>query len=65
MEGAIQLRIYAFQAMVRLYLGLVVPGYRASSVRMAERYETLTRQVVMLGLQYPVSGVSATALIQQ
>jgi hypothetical protein len=31
---------------------------------MVERYESLTRQVIMLGLQYPVPGVSATALIQ-
>jgi hypothetical protein len=56
---AIQLRLYALQATVRLYLGIVVPGAHISSVCIADRYEQITRQVVMLGLQYPVPGVSA------
>ena len=44
----------------RLYLGMVVPGARISPVRIAERYEQMTRQVVLLGcLQYPTRGISA------
>jgi hypothetical protein len=57
--NAIQLRFYALQAMARLYVGIVVPGAHVSSVRIAERYEQITRQVVMLGLQHPTPGVSA------
>ncbi len=57
--NAIQLRLYALQAMGRLYLGIVLPGSHTASVRIAERYEQITRQVVMLGLQYPAAGVSA------
>jgi len=65
LQSAIQLRLYALNAMARLYLRMVFPGLRSSSAIMVERYESLTRQVVMLGLQYPGTGVSATALIQQ
>jgi hypothetical protein len=65
LESAIQLRLNAFNAVVRLYLGMVLPASRSSSIAMVERYESLTRQVVMLGLQTPVPGISSTALIQQ
>lgn len=58
-ENAIRLRLYAFQAIARLYVAMVLPGARVSVVRIAERYEQLTRQVVMLGLQYPTRGVSS------
>jgi hypothetical protein len=59
-ENAIRLRLYALHAIPRLYLGMVFPGSRISPVRIAERYEQMTRQVVMLGcLQYPTRGVSA------
>jgi hypothetical protein len=58
--NAIQLRLYALQAVPRLYLGMVFPGARGSSIRIVERYEAITRQVVMLGLQYPAVGVSAS-----
>jgi|SRR5579863_5539984 len=57
--NAIQLRLYALQLVPRLYLEMVVPGARASSIGIAERYESITRQVVMLGIQYPAAGVSA------
>jgi hypothetical protein len=57
--NAIQLRLYALQAVARLYLGIVLPGAHITSIRIAERYEQIMRQVVMLGLQYPVAGVSA------
>jgi len=59
-ENAIRLRLYAFQAVARLYLAMILPGARVSVVRVAERYEQMTRQVVMLGLQYPTRGVSAS-----
>jgi hypothetical protein len=59
-DNAIRLRLYALHAIPRLYLGMVVPGVRISPVRIAERYEQMTRQVVLLGcLQYPTRGISA------
>jgi len=59
-DNALRLRLYALHAIPRLYLGMILPGSRISSVGVAERYEQMTRQVVLLGcLQYPTRGVSA------
>jgi hypothetical protein len=59
-DNAIRLRLYAFQTIARLYLGMILPGARISPVRIAESYEQMTRLVVLLGcLQYPTRGVSA------
>ena len=59
-DNAIRLRLYALHAIPRLYLGMVLPGARISSARIAERYEQMSRLVVLLGcLQYPTRGVSA------
>lgn len=58
-DNAIRLRSYAFQAIPRFYLGIVFPGHRISSARVAESYEQMTRQVVLLGLQYPTGTISA------
>jgi hypothetical protein len=59
-QNALRLRLYALQAIPRLYLGMILPGGRISSVRIAENYEQMTRLVVLLGcLQYPTRGVSA------
>jgi hypothetical protein len=59
MDTALRLRLYALQALVVLYLGILLPGRRISVLRVAERYEQMTRQVIMFGLQYPLHGVSA------
>jgi hypothetical protein len=59
-QNALRLRLYALQAIPRLYLGMILPGARISPVGIAERYEQMTRLVVLLGcLQYPTRGVSA------
>ena len=58
-ENAIRLRLYAFQAIPRLYVAMILPLPQQSPAHMADRYEQMTRQVVMLGLQYPMRGVSA------
>ncbi len=59
-QNALRLRLYALQAIPKLYLGMVLPGTRISAVGIAERYEQMTRLVVLLGcLQYPTRGVSA------
>jgi len=57
--NAIRLRLYAFRVVPRLYVAMVFPVRRPSPVRVAERYEQMTRQVVLLGLQYPMRGVSS------
>jgi hypothetical protein len=59
-NNALRLRLYAMQAIPRLYLNMIFPGARISPVRVAESYEQMTRLVVLLGcLQYPTRGVSA------
>ena len=59
-DNAIRLRLYAFYAIPKLYLGMILPGSRISPARIAESYEQMTRQVVLLGcLQYPTRGVAA------
>jgi hypothetical protein len=59
-DNAVRLRLYALHAIPRLYLGMILPGSRISPARIAESYEQMTRQVVLLGcLQYPTRGVSA------
>ncbi|MGO9124900.1 MAG: hypothetical protein ACLP6G_08415 [Terriglobales bacterium] len=56
-DNAIRLRTYAFQAIPKLYLAMVLPGRRISPARVAESYELMTRQVVLLGLQYPTGEI--------
>jgi|SRR5579863_6100837 len=58
-DNAIRLRLYAFRAIPRLYVGMVFPSRRFSPLRVVESYEQMTRQVVRLGLQYPTRGISA------
>lgn len=58
-DGAIQLRLYAYRAIPRLYLAMLFPSRFPSQVRVADGYEQMTRQVVSLDLQYPTRGVSA------
>lgn len=57
--NAVQLRMYALQAIPKLYVAMVLPGRRVAPIRVAESYELMTRQVVLLGLRYPAEGVSA------
>lgn len=58
-EQATRLRLYAYQTVPRLYFAMVFPGWRVSSVRVAEGYEEMTRQVVSLGTRYPLREISA------
>ena len=57
-DNALRLRAYSFRAIPRLYLAMVFPGRRFSPARVAESYEQMTRQVVLLGLQYPTGNIS-------
>ncbi len=58
-DTALRLRLYALQALTVLYLGMILPGRHISVMRIAERYEQMTRQVTMLGLHYPMHGAGA------
>ena len=58
-DNAMRLRTYAFQAIPKFYLAMIFPGRRMSPARVAESYEQMTRQVVLLGLQYPTGKISA------
>lgn len=56
---ALRLRLYALHVVPRLYFAAMLPGASFAPVLVAERYELIVRQVVMLGLQYPTQGISA------
>ena len=58
-ESATRLRLHAFQSLGVLYVGIVFPSAKISLIRVAERYENMTRQVVMLRLQNPTKGIAA------
>jgi len=58
-DDALRLRTYAIKAIPLLYLGVLLPGRRISPARVAESYELMTRQVVLLGLQYPTGEISS------
>lgn len=48
-DNALRLRIQAFQAMIRLGVGIVLPGVRISAAPVAERYEVIAHQGITLG----------------
>jgi hypothetical protein len=63
-DSAIRLRLYAFRAMAKLYLGIILPGAQISPVGIAESYESMTRLVAVLGrLQYPSRGARVSATL--
>jgi len=60
LENALRLRLQSFQVVPRLYLGILVSRAGLAPHFVADGYDTLTRQVVMLGcLQYPTRGMSS------
>jgi hypothetical protein len=59
-ESALRLRILAFQAIAKLYVGLVFTGIRNPYGRVADGYERMTSLVFSLGrLQHAGRSVSA------
>ena len=62
-NAAIRLRIFSFQASLKLYLEMISPGSQVSGGALAENYENITSLVFLLGrLQRPVAGISGTVL---
>jgi len=61
LENALGFRLYAFQVVPRLYLSAVVPYVRHAPQAIAEQYDLMSRQMVMLQcLRAPARGVSGT-----
>jgi len=60
-DQAVRLRLSAFQALLRLELRILFPGWRPASLRVVEGYEQVTRQVLRLGLQSQPREVSAAS----
>jgi hypothetical protein len=62
-SAAIRLRIFSFQAMLKLHLEMILPGAHVSAGDLAESYERMTSLVFLLGrLQRPAAGISGAAL---
>jgi hypothetical protein len=59
LDNALRLRLYALQTMPRLYLAIVFPGITRTPQPFADTYDSMTRQVVMLGLQYPTHDIAS------
>jgi hypothetical protein len=58
-NNALRLRLYAFQAVPRMYMSMLFPTTCLAPHFIAETYDTMTRQVVTLGcLQHPAQGMS-------
>lgn len=61
-NSAIYLRILAAQALLKLYLELIVPSRHTSLMKLAESYERMTGLVFVLGrLQRPAASISPSA----
>lgn len=61
LENAIRLRLYALQTIPRFYFAILFPGVAGSSYPLFDTYDTLTRQVVLLGcMQYPTHGMASS-----
>ena len=56
LDNAIRLRLYAFEMIPRLYVAMLVPRHGLPTMRVADRYEQMTRQIILLGVKFPVSG---------
>ena len=60
LDNALRLRLYAIQSLPRLYLSMVFPHASAAPHFIAETYESMTRQAIVLGcVRTPASEVSA------
>jgi hypothetical protein len=55
-DNAIRLRIYALNMVPRLYLAMLLPIGSLKPLGVADRYEQMTRQTVLLGIKFPLSG---------
>ena len=60
LENALRLRLYAFRVVPRLYVGLLFPGASLAPYFVADSYDAINRQAVMLGcLQHSAREMSS------
>lgn len=59
LDNALRLRLYAWQMIPKLYIAILLPGVVQGPYSLPESYDTVKRQVVMLGLRFPTHGMSA------
>ena len=59
LENALKLRLYALQMIPRLYVAILLPAVARGPYSLAENYDVMKRQVVMLGLRFPTHGISS------
>jgi len=59
-NSALRLRLQTFQLKAKIYVQIIYPGMQTPSLELANQYEQMTRQGILLGrLQYPARGVSS------
>jgi hypothetical protein len=60
LENALHFRLYALRTIPFLHMAIVFPGIRRTPEFFADTYDSMARQVVMLGcLRYPTHGMSS------
>jgi hypothetical protein len=59
LENALRLRLYAIQAMPRMYVSVIFPGASRAPQFIADTYDAVVRQAVVLGCLQPARGTSA------
>lgn len=60
LENALRLRLYSLHMIPKLYLAILLPGMARRPYSLAENYDTVKRQVVILGcLRFPTHGMSS------
>jgi hypothetical protein len=64
LDNALRLRLYAFRVVPRLYLAALLPWAACKPIFVADTYDTITRQYVMLGcLQYSAREASPSPVL--
>jgi hypothetical protein len=59
-ENALRLRLYAIRAVPRMYVSMLFPSASRAPQFLAETYDTIVRQAIVLGcLRHPARGMSA------
>jgi hypothetical protein len=48
-DSALRLRLFAFQATAKLYVGILLPGMRVSAISLADSYERMTGLGFLVG----------------
>lgn len=60
LDSSLRLRIYALQMYPRILISMIFPQVSTGAYDLAEIYDTMSRQVVMLGcLRFPTHGMSS------